>query len=122
MDEMFGIKWNGWGYNFMMDSILLFQIMSAIYSRSYLDWVAKASDEGWSVLTIATHRSHPKPIVMGPLQSMGGALRATCDGRVVDGRDFNHAVVGGDQVCHLFVCMFCGILVVCFVTSLLYVL
>ena len=81
-----------------MNFELVFQ-MSALFSKSYLDWKSKVSDDGWSVLTIATHSSQPTPSVLGPDEEMRGALWI-----VFDGLEFNHV----DQVC-LF-----GIIVVCY--------
>ena len=70
--------------------------MSVLFSKSYLDWKTKVSEEGWSVLTIATHSSQTTPSVMGPVEEMRGALWI-----VFDGLDFNHV----DQVWHIIVCL-----------------
>ena len=92
--------------NSVQVSIALFQIcerflkslfqMSAVFSKSYLDWMTKVSEGGWSVLTIATHPSQRKPSVMGPVEEMRGVLW-----RVFDAEDFNHV----DQVWHIIVCL-----------------
>ena len=81
----------------------IFQMCSP-FCKSYIDWMAKVSDGGWSVLSIAVHKDHDMPVVLGPLEAMRGELRATCEGKFVDGRDFFHPG-SHQQVFHL-ICLF----------------
>ena len=71
---------------------LIFQ-MSYLFSKSYLDWVERVGDSGWSVITIAKHEVGLKTYVMGQLEEMRGSLEATVEGRAVLGQDMRLVVL-----------------------------
>ena len=59
----------------------------SIFSKAYKDWISHVTVDGWSILTIARHPNQPKPIVMGPVDAMRGALWS-----VFEGVEFHHAL------------------------------
>ena len=66
----------------------------SLFSKSYIDWMSEVTNDGWNVLTIATHPDQLKPSVIGPVDVMRGALWS-----VFEGNEFHH-------VLQVFFCLF----------------
>ena len=50
----------------------------SLFSKSYIDWMSEVTNDGWNVLTIATHPDQLKPSVIGPVDVICEELCGVC--------------------------------------------
>ena len=70
--------------------------MSNVPTLTYTGWFYQGKEDGWDIVTIATSKKNPKPVVLGDLNGMRGHIDA------VSHKDFVLAGWHRVQLCHLF--------------------